>query len=401
MGTLRKARSAPRTGASSSGATPTVAVHASRDRETGLASMGQVFRRLLEMHGLDAVGIARQAGVDLATLPGPAERVESDKLDVILRVAIPLIEDPVFGLQAARCWHPANLGVLGHAWLSSSTLGTGFDRMARYFAVIGQRAGMQVEETRQGVKVSFRRNSKDPAVAAVIADIGMSILLDMCRMNAGAALRPVAVTLCRGKPGQADAYERFFGCPVHFGAEENAFALSAKDVDRPLPSSNKQLAAVFDRMLAEELGRLDKSDVVARCRAAVLEDLESGETLPLESDSLTLTQEGKVLGTPTYMSPEQARGKRTDRRTDIWAFGCVLYEMLAGDSPYQGETLTDSLGAILHKEPDWSRLPADTPAPARLLLRRCLAKDQDQRLRDIGDARVEIEEFLRDPSASR
>jgi hypothetical protein len=81
--------------------------------------MGQIFRRLFEMHGLDAVGIARQAGVDLATVPGPTDRIEADKLDATLRLAIPLIRDPAFGLQAARCWHPSNLGVLGHAWLSS------------------------------------------------------------------------------------------------------------------------------------------------------------------------------------------------------------------------------------------------------------------------------------------
>ena len=113
------------------------------------------------------------------------------------------------------------------------------------------------------------------------------------------------------------------------------------------------------------------------------------------------TQAGQIMGTAAYLSPEQARGRRIDRRTDIWAFGCVLYEMLTGDSPYFGETVADSVGAILHKEPEWSRLPADTPATIRLLLRRCLTKDAERRLRDIGDARVEIEEFLRDPSSSR
>ena len=112
------------------------------------------------------------------------------------------------------------------------------------------------------------------------------------------------------------------------------------------------------------------------------------------------TGAGQIIGTAAYMSPEQARGRRIDRRTDIWSFGCVLYEMLTGDSPYRGETVTDSLGAILHKEPEWDRLPRDTPATVRLLLRRCLAKDPERRLRDIGDARVEIEEFLRDPNAS-
>ncbi|HEY8251874.1 MAG TPA: AraC family transcriptional regulator [Burkholderiales bacterium] len=251
-----------------------------QSRQSFLASMGQMFRRLLELHGLDAVGIARHAGVDLAAIPAPGERIEVDKIDAILRVAIPLVSDPAFGVQAARCWHPSELGVLGYAWLSSSTLRTGLERAARYSRLVGERGITEIEDTRQGLKVRFWANRGNPAVvpvAAVFVDIAMAILLDLCRMNAGAALRPVGASLRRRKPEPADAYARFFGCPVQFGAEENTFVLSAKDADCPLPSANRQLAAVFDKMLIEELARLDKSDVVSRCRAAVLQDLSSGE----------------------------------------------------------------------------------------------------------------------------
>ncbi len=250
---------------------------AGQARDTGLASMGQMVRRLLEMHGLDAVGIARRTGVDLAEIPGPTDRIEAEKFDAILRSAMSLIQDPAFGLQAARCWHPANLGVLGHAWLSSSTLREGLGRLARYSALVGQRADVRIAATKSGVKVAFARKAGDPMITAVVADIALGLLLDMCRMNAGAALRPIAASLRRSAADHAEVYERFFGCPVRFGAEENAFVLSAGDADRPLPSSNRQLAAVFDRLLTEELARLDKRDVVARCRAVVLERLASGE----------------------------------------------------------------------------------------------------------------------------
>ena len=178
------------------------------------------------------------------------------------------VSDPAFGLQAARCWHPSELGVLGYAWLSSSTLRTGLERAVRYSRLVGERGITEIEDTRQGLKVRFWAKRGNPAVvpvAAVFVDIVMALLFDLCRMNAGAALRPVAATLRRRKPDPADAYERFFGCPVQFGAEENAFVLSAKDADRPLPSANRQLAATFDKMLTEELARLDKSDVVSRC----------------------------------------------------------------------------------------------------------------------------------------
>ena len=101
-----------------------------------------------------------------------------------------------------------------------------------------------------------------------------------------------------------------------------------------------------------------------------------------------------IAGTAAYMSPEQARGKAVDKRTDIWAFGCVLYEMLTARPAFRGETISDTIAAILEREPDWSALPAQTPASIRRLLQRCLEKDPKRRLRDIGDARLEIEEAL-------
>jgi Tol biopolymer transport system component/tRNA A-37 threonylcarbamoyl transferase component Bud32 len=106
------------------------------------------------------------------------------------------------------------------------------------------------------------------------------------------------------------------------------------------------------------------------------------------------TQAGMVLGTAAYMSPEQARGKSVDRRTDIWSFGCVLYECLCGKPVFDGETVSDLLARILERDPDWSALPARVPARIRELIRRCLVKDAKQRLRDIGDARLELEQVI-------
>ena len=105
------------------------------------------------------------------------------------------------------------------------------------------------------------------------------------------------------------------------------------------------------------------------------------------------TGEGTVLGTPAYMSPEQARGQPVDRRTDIWAFGCCLYECLTGERAFRGGTVTDTLAAVLNTDPDWDALSEDVPLVARRLLRRCLAKDARHRLQHIGDARVELEEI--------
>lgn len=111
------------------------------------------------------------------------------------------------------------------------------------------------------------------------------------------------------------------------------------------------------------------------------------------------TGAGLIAGTVGYMSPEQARGKLVDKRTDIWAFGCVLFEMLSGKMAFDGDTVTDTIAAILERDPDWSTLPAHTPRAVRRLIHRCLEKETKQRLRDIGDARVEIEQIIQSPNA--
>jgi eukaryotic-like serine/threonine-protein kinase len=119
------------------------------------------------------------------------------------------------------------------------------------------------------------------------------------------------------------------------------------------------------------------------------------------ADSPTLpvggTKQGLILGTPAYMSPEQARGKPLDRRSDIWSFGCLLYETLTARQAFPGDSLTDVLAAVIEREPDWVGLPHNTPETIRALLRRCLQKDPKQRLHDIADARIEIEEAVRQP----
>jgi serine/threonine protein kinase len=112
------------------------------------------------------------------------------------------------------------------------------------------------------------------------------------------------------------------------------------------------------------------------------------------------TREGVILGTAAYMSPEQARGQAVDKRTDIWAFGCVLYEMLTGRSAFGRDTITDTIAALVEREPDWSQLPAGLSPNMRRLLQHCVDKDPKRRLRDIGDAGFEIEAAVHPPAAS-
>ena len=107
-----------------------------------------------------------------------------------------------------------------------------------------------------------------------------------------------------------------------------------------------------------------------------------------------LSPVGSIFGTVSYMSPEQARGREIDKRTDIWAFGCVLYEMLTARKAFAGESVADTLALIFEADPDWGPLPPKTPAGVRELLRRCIQKDPNRRLRDVGDARIELDDSL-------
>jgi serine/threonine protein kinase/Tol biopolymer transport system component len=133
--------------------------------------------------------------------------------------------------------------------------------------------------------------------------------------------------------------------------------------------------------------------------AKALDPLSSSPAAAALANSPTMTSPaatfaGVILGTAAYMSPEQARGKPVDKRTDIWGFGCVLFEMLTGRKPFDGETLTDTVAAVVKNEPDWQALPPGTPAAVQSVIARCLKKDPAQRLHDIADGRFQLEDLL-------
>jgi serine/threonine protein kinase/Tol biopolymer transport system component len=129
-------------------------------------------------------------------------------------------------------------------------------------------------------------------------------------------------------------------------------------------------------------------------------EAEGANTNPSLSPTITAhhTREGVILGTAAYMSPEQARGKPVDRRADIWAFGCLVYEMLTGTQTFAGDTVTDVIAAVVTRDPDWSALPPGVRPRSREVLRRCMEKDPKRRYRDIGDVRFELEESLSAPA---
>ena len=201
-----------------------------------------------------------------------------------------------------------------------------------------------------------------------------------------------------------------------YGTEQNALVLELVDgptlaeriAQGPLPINE---AVAIARQIAEALEAAHEAGVIHRdlkpANIKVQEDgtvkvLDFGLAKAIEgeaegdsSESPTMTgaatRAGIILGTAAYMSPEQAKGKRVDKRADVWAFGAVLYEMLTGQRPFAGEDVSETLAYVLTKEPDWSALPADLSTTLRSFLRRALQKDPKRRVRDIGDMRLALE----------
>ena len=190
-------------------------------------------------------------------------------------------------------------------------------------------------------------------------------------------------------------------------------ARGAIPIDEALPIA-KQIAEALEAAHEQGIIHRDLKPANVKVRAdgtvkvldfGLAKAMEPVGSAPKMSQSPTITTPammtgvGVILGTAPYMSPEQARGKTVDRRTDIWSFGCVLYQMLTGRSAFEGETVSDTIVAILEREPDWNVLPAATPPAVRRLLQRCLENNPRRRLHDAADVRIEIEDALATPTS--
>jgi serine/threonine-protein kinase len=221
--------------------------------------------------------------------------------------------------------------------------------------------------------------------AKVLASLNHPRIAQVYGLHEAAGLRFLAMELVRGE----DLSQRLLAGPLPL---EEALAIALQVADA-LETAHEHGVIHRDLKPANIVVTGDGEAKVLDFGLAKMFEASPWSGDPDRSPTLTSagTQSGIILGTATYMSPEQARGKGLDRRTDIWSFGCVLYEMITGKRLFKGETISDTIALILQSQPDWSVLPPDIPPRLLHLLQRCLQRDPRQRLRDIGDARLEIE----------
>lgn len=250
--------------------------------ETFLATFGLIGLRLLELHGIDPQRFAQQIGIGSTDVHSPKTRLAADLADNAFERAAQLIPDPAFALRTAECWHPAHLGTLGFAWLSSGSLRTGLKRLERYSKILGQKASCRCADIPGGLQFVFDHGRGDRQIGPVFADFALSLLVGMCRANFGLSLTLDTVTLRRLPPTDPTPYEKFFGTSVCFGAAEDGFTLPHYVADRPLPTSNHELATTFDEILTKQLADLDNTGLPDRCQAYLLKGMTSGE--PSEED---------------------------------------------------------------------------------------------------------------------
>ena len=245
--------------------------------ETFLASFGLIGLRLVELHGIDPQRFAQQIGIESTTIPETRTRLPAQLIDAAFAKAASLIPDPAYALRAGECWHPSNLGTVGYAWIASSSLRTALKRLERFSRILGQKASGRCADSPDGLHFVFDHGRGDAAIGHVIADFALSLIVDMCRTNFGPALTLESVSLRRPLPENRKPYEDFFICPIFFGAAEDGFVLERHIADRPLPTSNQELATTFDAILTEQLAELHNSNLADRCRAHLLQELTSGE----------------------------------------------------------------------------------------------------------------------------
>ena len=233
------------------------------------------FWRQLEDCGIDPAPLFRKHGIDSSIVFDPGSRISYLKLDRVMAEAVEQSGDPFFSLKEAKYLLPSHLGPLGFAWLASTSLRSGFQRVQRYIKVLHENLQVTLNDNEEALVVTF--NLDAPSANLYQRDIGyLAFITRMCRFTNGDQWNPLRVTVAHPQPPDQSYFYTMFRCPVDFEAEENSLHIDLKQADKQLTGSNKQLAQLNDHIVVRYLAHLSRKDIVNRVKAAILDGLGEG-----------------------------------------------------------------------------------------------------------------------------
>ena len=242
---------------------------------TKYARISLILYNILESYRIDPNPLFLETGVNPELMKQSGMRYKLNNIKNLWQKASEVIDDPCFGLKAGELWHPSNFSALGYAMLASHTIRTALERMDRYYQVISDEKILELNDTEDGLTLTlvFSNSLHDIPDRNIAL---LSIILSICRINYADKLAPVSVTFTNREPSCSAKFFEFFKCPVFFDATANSLTLSVESVDEILPSSNPKLADLNDQIMTEYLAELDRDNLAQRVKAAILNQLPSG-----------------------------------------------------------------------------------------------------------------------------
>jgi AraC-like DNA-binding protein len=240
-----------------------------------LATATNILWRLLEEYGHDPEPLYRYAGIDPESLKKPGMRVRYTSVEKIWKKAVEIIDDPCFGLQAPKFWHPSYLHALGYAWLASHSLREALTRFVRYLRVVTEEGSLKLEEEPEGLTLTLDLSPAMKRIPEQI-DLTMALIIHMCRINYGEDLKPIVVNFVHPEPSCSEAYYALFNAPVRFSAVRDSITFSFTDVDQHLLGANPHLARINDQVMINYLANLEKENIIHRVKTGIIDLLPSG-----------------------------------------------------------------------------------------------------------------------------
>jgi AraC-like DNA-binding protein len=233
--------------------------------------------RALDAAGLDSRNLLRQAGISPDCALDNNARIPADRMVRLWELITAATDDPCFGLEVSRQWHPSSMHALGYAWLASHSLRDGLERIVRYSRVVYSGAQVHLEDAETHTRFNVVGSLSSGGIVPMAMDCTLGSLLVMCQQGCGPGFAPLRVALRRTPPPEPERFQSFFGCPVEFGAAANAMDFRHEDLTAPLPTSNDALARASDQITQDYLSRLGMQDISLQIRTWLLRSLPAGK----------------------------------------------------------------------------------------------------------------------------